>query len=134
MTESVLNRVANARGFFSQLWKLTAPYWWCDDVGIDRPVLGVQLRIPEKWIARGLLLVEHEVLDAYARVRLQCHDGAIAEFDLKLLAKWDPKRYGDKIAHVGGGPGDAPIQYANMTREARQARIEELQRRRAERS
>lgn len=57
MTESVLNRVANARGFFSQLWKLTAPYWWCDDVGIDRPVLGVQLRIPEKWIARGLLLV-----------------------------------------------------------------------------
>ena len=61
-------------------------------------------------------------------------DKAIAEFDLKLLAKWDPKRYGDKIAHIGGGPGDAPIQYANMTREARQARIEELQRRRAERS
>lgn len=61
-------------------------------------------------------------------------DKAIADFDLKLLAKWDPKRYGDKIAHVGGGPGDAPIQYANMTREARQARIEELQRRRAERS
>lgn len=57
MTESVLNRVASARGFFSQLWKLTAPYWWCEDVGIDRTILGVRLRIPEKWIARGLLLV-----------------------------------------------------------------------------
>lgn len=30
---------------------------------------------------------------------------------LKLLAKWDPKRYGDKIAHVGGDPAtDSPIQ------------------------
>ena len=57
MTEPVLSRVASARGFFNQLWKLTAPYWWCDDVGIDRSVLGVRLRIPEKWIARGLLLI-----------------------------------------------------------------------------
>ncbi len=57
MTESVLNRVATARGFFSQLWKLTAPYWWCEDIGIDRKIVGVQLRIPEKWVARGLLLV-----------------------------------------------------------------------------
>ncbi len=38
-------------------------------------------------------------------------DKAIAEFDLKLLAKWS-KRYSDKIAHVGGGPDDAPIQTA----------------------
>ena len=57
MTEPVLSRVASARGFFNQLWKLAAPYWWCDDVGIDRSVLGVRLRIPERWIARGLLLV-----------------------------------------------------------------------------
>jgi hypothetical protein len=28
---------------------------------------------------------------------------------LKLLAKWDPKRYGDKVALTGGGDGDAPI-------------------------
>ena len=56
-------------------------------------------------------------------------DKAIADFDLKLLSKWDPKRYGEKIAHVGGGPGDAPIQYANMTAEDRRARIAELQER-----
>ncbi len=30
------------------------------------------------------------------------------ETRLKLLAKWDPKRYGDKLAHVGGDD-DAPI-------------------------
>jgi hypothetical protein len=36
-------------------------------------------------------------------------DKAIVETDLKLLAKWDPKRYGDKLAHVGGSEGDAPI-------------------------
>ncbi len=57
MTESVLSRVATARGFFSQLWKLTAPYWWCEDEGIDRTILGLRVRIKEKWIARGLLLV-----------------------------------------------------------------------------
>jgi hypothetical protein len=31
---------------------------------------------------------------------------------LKLLAKWDPKRYGDKLAHVGGDDDDAPIKHA----------------------
>lgn len=36
-------------------------------------------------------------------------DKAIADFDLKLLAKWHPKRYGDKVALVGGGDDDAPI-------------------------
>lgn len=28
---------------------------------------------------------------------------------LKLLAKWDPKRYGDKVALTGGDETDAPI-------------------------
>lgn len=36
-------------------------------------------------------------------------DKLIIDTDLKLLAKWDPKRYGDKVAHVGGDEGDAPI-------------------------
>lgn len=31
------------------------------------------------------------------------------ETRLKLLAKWDPKRYGEKVQHVGGADGDAPI-------------------------
>lgn len=37
---------------------------------------------------------------------------------LKLLAKWDPKRYGEKLALVGGDEGDAPIQ--TVTRIARE--------------
>lgn len=36
-------------------------------------------------------------------------DKLIIETDLKLLAKWDPKRYGDKLALTGGGADDAPI-------------------------
>lgn len=31
------------------------------------------------------------------------------ETRLKLLAKWDPKRYGDKVALTGGAEGDTPI-------------------------
>jgi hypothetical protein len=36
-------------------------------------------------------------------------DKLIIDTDLKLLAKWDPKRYGEKYALVGGDEGDAPI-------------------------
>lgn len=36
-------------------------------------------------------------------------DKAIADFDLKLLAKWDPRRYGDKLALTGGSDDDAPL-------------------------
>ena len=39
-------------------------------------------------------------------------DKAIADYDLKLLAKWS-KRYSDKVALVGGGEDDAPIQTSN---------------------
>lgn len=39
-------------------------------------------------------------------------DKLIIDTDLKLLAKWDPKRYGDKVQHVGGDDGDAPIAHS----------------------
>lgn len=41
MTNPVIGRVATARGFLRQLWRLTAPYWWSE----------------ERWLARGLLAV-----------------------------------------------------------------------------
>lgn len=34
------------------------------------------------------------------------------ETRLKLLAKWDPKRYGDKVQQVLSGPNDGPIALA----------------------
>lgn len=40
-------------------------------------------------------------------------DKAIAEFDLKLLAKWDVRRYGDKLAV--GGDADAPPIKSQLT-------------------
>jgi hypothetical protein len=36
-------------------------------------------------------------------------DKLIIETDLKLLAKWDPKRYGEKLALTGGSDEDSPI-------------------------
>jgi hypothetical protein len=40
------------------------------------------------------------------------------ETRLKLLAKWDPKRYGDKLALTGGDPdkGDQPLQHTITVR------------------
>lgn len=55
---------------------------WVGAEGEERPV-------PDsEWISRSKLRVETR---------------------LKLLAKWDPKRYGDKIAHVGGDATDPAI-------------------------
>lgn len=36
-------------------------------------------------------------------------DKLIIETDLKLLAKWDPKRYGDRIAQEISGPDGGPV-------------------------
>ncbi len=58
MTEPVLSRVAEARSFLSQLWKLAAPYWWCARA-TARSGSGVPDAMAERWIARGLLLVIH---------------------------------------------------------------------------
>ena len=49
------------------------------------------------------------------------------ETRLKLLAKWDPKRYGDRLAQEISGPNGGPIQTEGVTSpEERQKRIEEL--------
>lgn len=45
-------------------------------------------------------------------------DKAIADFDLKLLAKWDPKRYGDKL--------EIEQTVTTLTPEQRQAEIDRL--------
>lgn len=46
-------------------------------------------------------------------------DKLIIETDLKLLAKWDPRRYGDRITHAGDP--EAPL--AGMTDEQVEARL-----------
>lgn len=51
----ITQQLSEARSFIGKIWRLAAPYWWCDDIGIDRTVLGVRVQIAERWIARGLL-------------------------------------------------------------------------------
>ena len=41
-------------------------------------------------------------------------DKLIIETDLKLLAKWNPKKYGEKLTHVGDA--DQPIHVAQVVR------------------
>lgn len=48
-------------------------------------------------------------------------DKLIVETDLKLLAKWDPRRYGDKIALEGG---ERPIVVQQLTREELRASLQ----------
>lgn len=50
---------------------------------------------------------EYEDFDSehYQRSKLRI------ETRLKLLAKWDPKRYGDKMALTGGNEDDAPLRF-----------------------
>jgi len=36
---------------------------------------------------------------------------------LKLLAKWDPKRYGERMTQEISGPGGAPIQTQTLSKE-----------------
>lgn len=56
-----------------------------------------------EWIARSRLRVETR---------------------LKLLAKWDPKRYGDKVQHTGDGGG--PIETRNLSDAELNAKIAAL--------
>lgn len=53
----ITQQLSEARSFIGKIWRLAAPYWWCDDIGIDRTILGVRVQIAERWIARGLLAV-----------------------------------------------------------------------------
>ena len=56
MAEPVLSRVAEARSFLSKLWKLAAPYWWAEGTG-EIGAGPLRLKLAERWIARGLLVV-----------------------------------------------------------------------------
>lgn len=60
------------------------------------------------FIATGVLEIADQVPAeaaevAKAKLRIETR--------LKLLAKWDPRRYGDKLALTGGGDDDAPLKH-----------------------
>ena len=53
---ALTRRMAETRNFLGKIWRLAAPYWSAQEIGLDQRVLGIHLRIRECWIARGLLL------------------------------------------------------------------------------
>lgn len=71
-----------------------------DDTRNDTKVVGEDEReaANTEWISRSKLRVETR---------------------LKLLAKWDPKRYGDKVQHTGDGGGPMLLDWAERAQQAR---------------
>ncbi len=56
MTLDLIRQLAKAPSFLGKLWRLAAPYWWNQETA-EIEMLGRRLRVPERWIARGLLAV-----------------------------------------------------------------------------
>lgn len=52
----LVRRTASARTFLGKLWTLARPYWFTDD-RTEVNLLGLRFGLPERWLARGLLLV-----------------------------------------------------------------------------
>ncbi len=68
-----------------------------DDTSRDTKLVGEEGRevADSEWIARSKLRVDTR---------------------LKLLAKWDPKRYGDKLTTEHTGPGGGPVEITRVER------------------
>jgi ABC-type uncharacterized transport system, permease and ATPase components len=54
MTHDFIARLSATPQFLGKLWRLAAPYWWAPDTAEVR-FLGRTVRLPERWLARGLL-------------------------------------------------------------------------------
>lgn len=56
MRTDLLARLAETRGFLAKIWFLAKPYWFTEDIA-ELKAFGFTVRVPERWIARGLLMV-----------------------------------------------------------------------------
>lgn len=84
-----------------------------------------------KGSARARELGTHYLADDCLRI---ADDGDLEPADkrvridtrLRLIGKWNARAYGDRIAHVGGGPNDAPIrhEFGAMSDDELQKRID----------
>ena len=54
MGQDFLKRLSATPQFLGKLWRLAAPYWWAEGTA-EFPLFGRTVRVPERWLARGLL-------------------------------------------------------------------------------
>lgn len=59
------------------------------------------------WLLSKKGVISNEVAVGRAKLRVWTR--------LQLLAKWDPKRYGEKVVQEHTGPGGGPVQQVTMT-------------------
>lgn len=75
----------------------------------DSPVEGLVEKLEPHKETGELVVVERRKEDMLGHRKLQI------ETRLKLLAKWNPKKWGDRIAQELSGPGGGPIQAEDVT-------------------
>src|SRR5512132_4343179 len=54
MNRDLIRQLAQAPSFVGKLWRLATPYWWNQETA-EIEIRGRKFRVPERWIARGLL-------------------------------------------------------------------------------
>lgn len=54
MGQDFLKRLSATPQFLGKLWRLAAPYWWAEGTA-EFPLFGRTVRLPERWLARGIL-------------------------------------------------------------------------------
>jgi putative ATP-binding cassette transporter len=93
MRTDLLARLAATRGFIAKIWYLAKPYWFTEDVAELR-AFGTTVRVPERWIARGLLaiIIAANVAVVYASKLLNEWN---ARFFNALQAKDEPAFWGE---------------------------------------
>lgn len=85
----------------------TVRRWAASDEALSRAIADAR-EDGEERITADLRRVAHGD-EGYSTGDIQ-RDKLIIDTDLKLLAKWNPKKYGDKTLHTGAD-GEAPVRF-----------------------
>jgi hypothetical protein len=80
----------------------TVARWMADDRDFEQRFARARAVGYDAIAAECMKICDEENIEDVQRAKLR------VETRLKLLAKWDPKRYGDRLQHTGDGGG--PIQ------------------------
>lgn len=144
LAQEICERLANGeplrqicRDEHMPAWQKIYEWMWKDDSLGDRGV-GLSGAIARAREIGQEAIAEQIWIDMYAEPERILSEGggridsgyvqlikARAEIGLKLLAKWNPKRYGDKITHAGDP--EAPLQVNNDAMALLAAAVENLE-------
>lgn len=95
----------------------------CRAIALDEGTARWWLGQPARAEVKARVLAAREAgCDALADECVEIADGDGSAADkrvridtrLRLMGKWNQRGYGDKVKHIGGDPGDAPIAFGGI--------------------